>query len=165
MKNIVIIRHAKAEALHNDESDFDRKLTERGKKNAAEVAKILSVKNIRPEVMISSPAKRALRTAKIFADRFDMKKSAVITKDFLYADYSMDEIVKMLSEEFDSFGNVFIIGHNPVIVQLISSFCTSFEADFPTSAATVIAFDVDNWNEIKAGSGKQLLFELPSKKK
>lgn len=74
MKQLLLIRHAKSSWDDPSVNDFERSLNERGKKDAPVMAQRLSDKNIRIDSFISSPAKRASRTAKIFAEIFNKKK-------------------------------------------------------------------------------------------
>ena len=60
MKTLLIIRHAKSSWDIASLNDFDRSLNERGKKDAPRMAKRLKEKDIYPDVMISSPAKRGI---------------------------------------------------------------------------------------------------------
>lgn len=65
MKKLVLIRHAEAEPETGNISDFDRNLTAAGKKDAAKMAAVLLNNTVAPEIMICSPAARALETAHI----------------------------------------------------------------------------------------------------
>ena len=67
MKTLLLIRHAKSSWDEPGISDFDRPLNERGKKDAPIMAKRVKEKAIELDHLISSPAKRAKKTAKYFA--------------------------------------------------------------------------------------------------
>ena len=74
MKTLILVRHAKSDWGNPSLSDFDRPLNERGKRDAPVMAKRLLDKKIKIDQIIASPAKRAARTAKYFAEVFDYKK-------------------------------------------------------------------------------------------
>ena len=65
MKQLLIVRHAKSDWGNAGISDFNRPLNERGIINASLMGKRLKVKGILPNALISSPALRAITTAKL----------------------------------------------------------------------------------------------------
>ena len=69
-KTLYLIRHAKSSWDDHDLSDFQRTLNNRGLKDAPLIVKFLKGNNIVPDLIITSPAVRALSTAEIFADEF-----------------------------------------------------------------------------------------------
>ena len=74
MKTVFLIRHAKSDWGEPSLSDFDRPLNERGKKDAPVMAQRLLDKKIKIDAFISSPAKRAGKTARIFAKEYKVDK-------------------------------------------------------------------------------------------
>src|SRR4051794_9695084 len=74
MKTLILVRHAKSSWDQPGVSDIDRPLNERGKSDAPQMAKRLKERNIKIDLFISSPAKRAKKTAKYFAEEYDQKK-------------------------------------------------------------------------------------------
>ena len=71
MKTLILIRHAKSSWDAPGMSDSERPLNERGKKDAPEMAKRLRKRGLKIDAFVSSPAERALRTARYFAKEFD----------------------------------------------------------------------------------------------
>ena len=63
-KTLYIARHAKSSWDDMSLSDFERTLNARGKRDAPFMANILKEKGITPDLILSSPAKRAKKTAK-----------------------------------------------------------------------------------------------------
>src|SRR5690349_23982939 len=84
MKTLLLVRHAKSSWDAAGLDDFDRPLNERGKKDAPEMAKRIKDRNIHPDLFLSSPAKRAHKTAKLFAEEFGISKSEISLKEKLY---------------------------------------------------------------------------------
>jgi phosphohistidine phosphatase len=70
MKSILMIRHAKSSWDDPGQPDFDRPLNERGKQDAPSMAKRLLEKSVAIDAFISSPAKRARKTASLFAAEY-----------------------------------------------------------------------------------------------
>ena len=70
MKLLYLVRHAKSSWRDDNLSDAERPLNKRGERDAPFMADLLQRKGINPDLMVSSPALRALSTAKIFAKSF-----------------------------------------------------------------------------------------------
>ncbi len=79
MKTIYLVRHGKAVTRDTDTTDYERTLIERGETDSIKIAERLKNCMIKPSLIISSPAPRALATAKIFAKQLEylQKKIAV----------------------------------------------------------------------------------------
>ena len=61
MKTLILVRHAKSDWTENTD-DFDRPLNERGHQDAPKMAKFLKSEEVKIDVFVTSPAKRALTT-------------------------------------------------------------------------------------------------------
>ena len=84
MKQVLLVRHAKSDWSTPSLGDFDRPLNDRGKRDAPVMAQRLVEKKIAIEAFISSPAKRAKRTAVIFAKEYKQDKDDIIFIEELY---------------------------------------------------------------------------------
>ncbi|HEX5026962.1 MAG TPA: histidine phosphatase family protein, partial [Agriterribacter sp.] len=84
MRSVLFIRHAKSSWDNASVSDFDRSLNERGKKDAQEMAKHLINRKVPLDSFISSPAKRAKKTAVFFSKAYGLHESALLLKPELY---------------------------------------------------------------------------------
>jgi len=67
MKRLYLVRHAKSSWNRPELDDIDRPLNKRGKRDAPFMGQRLKQHDVCPDLIISSPAKRALKTAKIIA--------------------------------------------------------------------------------------------------
>jgi len=158
MKTLVIVRHAKAEIIKKGQSDIDRKLTFKGKRDAAKVAKKLKKTAIVPDLFISSQAKRAMQTARIFAEKFDVKKKEIVINELLYSDIDLEALKTLLDTNAKDKSVVSIYGHNPTFQLLVSQLVNEFNEELNTSATVVIEFEVENWTDIIEKTGKLLHF-------
>jgi len=153
MKRVIIVRHAKAVPYGYDD-DFNRKLKSSGREDA----EILSVKlkdlDIGPDLIISSPAKRAYSTAKVYANTFGYKKDNIRKEEDLYDGLTTQDFIDMLHELPENLESVFVFGHNPTIHYLISNLVRFFNSDTPTCSTAVIEFKVDKWNQIASREGE-----------
>ena len=160
MKRVVIVRHAKSVPYGYDD-DFNRDLSSRGKSDAAIIGKELKKSNIKPDIMISSPAKRAIKTARIFADELEFERNTIIENQDIYDGQTTSEFMEMIQEQTDSASTIFIFGHNPGFYYFVSNLLTSFHDDMPTCSTVGIDFDVNSWKEIEASTGRLAFHLIP----
>lgn len=146
MKQLVILRHGKAEHHSMDKDDYDRGLTERGRRNAADMGKFLNKKSGRPDLILSSSAKRALQTAQLAARGMEYVAGEIAIDQDLYfasAKWILDEVSK-LPDEVDY---CLYVGHNPGLTDLINSLGVNLD-NLPTASAICFDFQVDDWSHI-----------------
>ena len=158
MKRVVIVRHGKAVPYGYDD-DFNRDLRPRGKSDAALVSDELMRRKIVPNIMISSPAKRAIKTARIFADHLEFDRANIREVEDIYDGLTTREFVEMIHELPADAKTVFFFGHNPGFYYFVSNLLKDFRSDMPTTSTVGIDFDVDNWNNVEARTG-ELAFHL-----
>ncbi|MDD2799291.1 MAG: histidine phosphatase family protein [Bacteroidales bacterium] len=161
MRTLVLIRHAKAESAEQGVNDFNRKLTDGGKSDAAKMASLLKKQNINPQLLICSSAKRAYQTCAIFAGQFSIESKEIVKKNRLYDEIDVPELKQLLTEEAQTRGTVFVVGHNPTLANLIGELTTDFDGHLPTSGVAVIKFNIDNWDELGVEKGEMKLFATP----
>ncbi|MDD4107254.1 MAG: histidine phosphatase family protein, partial [Prolixibacteraceae bacterium] len=101
MKRLVIVRHAKA-VPYGYHDDILRDLQDRGKNDANIISKELNKKGIMPDAMISSPAKRALKTAKIFAGNLGFEKERIEENEDIYEGITASEFIDLVNDLPDS---------------------------------------------------------------
>ena len=111
MKSIIIIRHADASYDTNIPTDFDRPLTNQGLLDAKVMGKVLSNKTQDINLILSSPANRAITTARIIAEQIEYDKIIEEKKRIYNASYR--EILDIISKLNNEIHSVIIFGHNP----------------------------------------------------
>jgi phosphohistidine phosphatase len=162
MKNLYIVRHAKSSWDYPELSDIDRPLNKRGKKNAPEMGQRLAAKNISPELLISSPAKRAHTTARRIAKEIGYEKSKIIVHSKLYHG-GLGEMIELIQSTDKSINSLMIFGHNPGFTELANYLTGSNIYNIPTCGIVSIEFDTDDWAIIGQNEGKMLFFDYPKK--
>lgn len=160
MKRVVIVRHAKAVPYGYDD-DFNRDLRDRGKNDAKLVSDELKKQEIKPDAMISSPAKRALKTARIFAGQLGFKEKNIREVPEIYDGLTTSEFVDLINELPDDLETVFFFGHNPGFHYFTANLLKQYNEDMPTCATVGIDFDVESWKEVKARTGRQAFRLIP----
>lgn len=162
MKTLYIIRHAKSSWADPAASDFERGLNDRGKRDAPRMGKRLKEKELHPDLILSSPAKRALSTAKRIAEVLKYPREKIKTDATLYhADE--DTILSAIRDIKDTHNIVLIFGHNPGLtdfVNAISSVQVNID-NVPTCGVVAFSFPVDSWKTVDWKSGKLLFFDYP----
>ena len=117
MKTLLIVRHAKSSWNHPGLSDHDRPLNRRGKEDAPKMGEVLRDEDTIPDMIISSTAKRAQKTAELMADSSGFDGKIVFTRAFYNAD--SDTYLDMLKTIPDNIETVMFVGHNPGMEELV----------------------------------------------
>ncbi|MFA5234374.1 MAG: histidine phosphatase family protein [Sulfurimonas sp.] len=160
MKKLYIIRHAKSSWSDAELNDFERSLSKRGKANAPMMGERLKKKGVMPDIIISSPAKRAKSTAEIIAKEIGYEKKVLFDENIYES--SVDELRKILTCINDKNSTVFLFGHNPELNMLVDYYVKFYE-NIPTCGVVEIAFMCDTWAEIAPKNAKLISFDYPKK--
>ncbi len=161
MKTIVLIRHSKAEDITRGQKDIERKLRKRGLHDSALIANRLKGENVVPDMIISSPAVRAIETAESIANVYGFDAGKIVKEEFIYKGYTSGEFVSYINTLPDSVGTVFAIGHNPELGMLAINLTNNSIFYFPTTATVVVDFECDKWVEVESREGKARTFLYP----
>lgn len=161
MKQLILVRHAKTEPLSGSLNDFDRKLKKRGFIDAQLVSEELTKNKILPELIISSPAARAMQTAEIMADAFGITHKSIVVAPFIYDGHTTAGFLDGIATLADEKQSVMVVGHNPDMAMLSMKLTGENFYNFPTTATTVISFSVENWYNLEPGKGSLELFLFP----
>ncbi|MBN2635765.1 MAG: histidine phosphatase family protein [Prolixibacteraceae bacterium] len=152
MKRVVIVRHAKSVPYGYDD-DFNRDLKNRGITDAERISSELKIRSIKPDVMISSPAKRAIKTATIFAENLSFDKNNIREIEEIYNGLTTSEFIDLIHELPDSANTAFFFGHNPGFYNYVSNLMAYFNDDMPTCSAVGIDFSAESWKNVSARTG------------
>ncbi len=160
MKTLALIRHGKSSWDDPERKDIDRPLNPRGRRNAPEMGERLAGRGQTPDLLLSSPARRARDTAGIIARAINYPESDLKLEHSLYLADSTTllKLVHRLPAELDE---VWIVGHNPDLTEFANSL-GDFETDnMPTCAICRFSFEVSHWYEVKPGSGTLREYDTP----
>jgi phosphohistidine phosphatase len=151
MKTLFILRHAKSSWSEPDLADFDRPLNDRGKAAAPFMGELVRKKGLAPDVIFSSPAVRAKKTAKLFKEggKFD---ADIIFDDRIY-EASPGTLLYVAAEASDEHMSVMLVGHNPGMEGVVRVL-TGHAESMPTAAVAVIDLEIEAWSDIASGIGK-----------
>jgi phosphohistidine phosphatase len=160
-KTLGIFRHGKSTWDYNV-SDLDRPLKETGVNKTIDIAQKIRKQNITPELIISSPAIRALHTAIIIARELKYPYGKIVINPVIYSDMEKD-ILQLIKNTDDTINCLFIFGHNPVFTDLSNLYLKKHIENLPTSGAIVLKFDVTHWGEISNKSVQEEQVFFPEK--
>lgn len=147
MPTLFLVRHAKSEHVSWDLADIDRPLNARGYSDAPVMAARYLEKFKSPDLIISSPAVRALSTALLFARSFEIDPGKIRIEKELYESSTTHylKIIRKLSDQADT---IMLFGHNPVISQTASKLVPTLNTDMPTCAIIGIELKPNGKNEV-----------------
>jgi phosphohistidine phosphatase len=162
MLQLLLIRHAKSSWKDSGLDDFDRPLNKRGLHDAPRMGRLLGDLDIGVDLMISSPANRALATARLLAAGFDYPQERIAEVPQLYA-ASIDELLHCVQSLDPAARRVALVAHNPGLTDFYNFLCSEYIDNLPTCSVAVIGFDLDDWRAVDRDSGRLLRFEYPKK--
>lgn len=145
------MRHAKSSWDDPTLRDFDRPLNKRGLKTAPFMGKLMKQKNINPDLILSSPAKRAACTAELVKEHGNL--SAEISYEKRIYDASAYDLLTVLSSIDDSIESLLLVGHNPGLEDLLRVL-TGQTHRMPTAALAKISLNINAWQQISENFGK-----------
>lgn len=160
MKKLVIIRHAKSDWQDTSLDDYDRPLNERGLNDAPFMGKFLNEKGLQPDLIMSSPATRAITTAELISKEVGYSK-AITPNQYIYEAYvnTLQEVVSFIHDDNDT---VYLVGHNPGVSALAYMLCDLKES-VPTCATVEIDFDTNSWMEVSKENSTLISYDYPKK--
>ena len=150
MKRLLLLRHAKSSWDDPNLADFDRPLNPRGLATAPFMGELIARRELQPDEIVSSPAKRAMQTALLVKESAGIDTSLRFDERIYEA--SPKSLLQVSSELSDELGSAMLVGHNPGFEGFIG-FLTGKVEPMPTAALAVIDLNIKTWSKIKGGSG------------
>lgn len=161
MKTLWLIRHAKSSWDAPGLPDRDRPLADRGRRDVAKMGSRLAKRGVKPDLILSSPAIRALATAQAIAKALDCKAKGIIENDRLYAGEA-DDLLDVIQRLDDTLARVMLVGHNPELSELAHHFSAEI-THLPTCAIAQFSFEVKSWSAVGKAKPAQVLLSYPKK--
>jgi phosphohistidine phosphatase len=163
MKHLLLMRHAKANIGEAGMLDWDRSLSERGKKDAPEMGKRIKQFGFKPDLIVSSPAKRTLKTAKAIAGELHYAEHQIQFEESIF-DAHIEDVLRLIRNLPPETKNIILVGHNPAFTGLVGYLSSSFIEHLPTAGIALIDFDLPDWKLITQHSGNLVWFDFPKSK-
>lgn len=162
MKTLTLVRHAKSSWSDTHLSDRKRPLNKRGKRDAPAMGKRMAGHDIRPSLIISSPAKRAWSTAKLIAAEISYPIEFLQREDGLYH-ASLDGILGVIVAQDNRFNHLMIVGHNPGMTDFANYLSPGLTNNLPTAGVVSVQIDRDDWNLYEQPQTGLLVHDYPKK--
>jgi phosphohistidine phosphatase len=146
MKTLILVRHAKSDWGYEFLKDIDRPLNERGYRDAYQQSKWFLDRFEAPQIIVSSPAIRAISTALIFARTLKYNEQKILIKHGIY-DTTTDDFLSNIYSLSNDIDSAMFFGHNPTITNLANLISKDkFFDNIPTCGIVIFKFEIDRWN-------------------
>lgn len=160
-KILLVVRHAKSSWDIGTLNDFERPLNDRGKKDAPAMAQRLADRKILIDAFVSSPAKRAKKTAELFCETLNKKEDDIRYVSMLY-NASLQDFYEVAEQLDEALNTVAIFSHNPGITEFVNSLTDAVNIDnMPTCSIFALKINTNKWSDFKKAKKDFLFFDFP----
>jgi phosphohistidine phosphatase len=154
MKTLLLLRHAKSSWKDTDLDDHDRPLNQRGRREAPRMGQLLRDEQLVPDLIVTSSARRARKTAEDVIRASGYRGETRITGE-LYA-ASGNALRAFIATLPAAVGRVLLIGHNPGLEELLESLVAVY-TPLTTAALARVSLDMAQWTEISGQPPAELV--------
>lgn len=147
MKKLYIFRHAKSSWENPGLSDHERTIIDKGARRTRRMLEYMLENGIRPERLVSSTAVRAMQTAGIIGEGFELEP---VSDSRLY-EASASDYFEVIHSQPDEISSLMLFGHNGSITTFGNFFLSQPISWLPTSGMIGLEFELDSWSEIDRG--------------
>ncbi len=163
MKILYIIRHAKSSWEEVDLDDMVRPLSNKGKTASLVLGNWMNHQKIKPDYIITSPATRALHTAINLSTwvEFPIAKLDIDSRIYFGNLKMITEKLSQLDQSLKPIHKVLLIGHEPLLSDLIYKLTKDELDKFPTASLYSISWNVNTWEEAMLQLGAKIDFINP----
>ena len=164
MKTLYLMRHAKSSWSFDDLSDRERPLNDRGRDDAPAMGQALAKRQPALDLIVSSPAVRALSTAALVARELDYPSANIKVEADIY-EADLDTLLAVVRALPDTASNVLLTGHNPTVTDLGNYLLptSGLTTEMPTAGVLCLRFHTDTWAEVGPGNAEFHFFDYPKK--
>ena len=153
MKELLVLRHAKS--AHSDPRlpDHERPLNERGRQAAPRVGRLLLERDLLPELVLCSTARRTVETTELVLAEAGSKAGAAHLSELYLA--SAQTILETVVMNAGDANRVMVVGHNPGVEDVLTLLGLGLQA-MPTAALAHVRFDIEDWALATSAPGTTL---------
>lgn len=162
MKTLTLIRHAKSSWDEPGKLDFERPLNRRGQRDAPKMGQRLAGRGFAPDLLVSSPALRALTTAQIIADRIDYPQANIVRERDLYL-ASLGKLLDITASQDDTVDHLVLFGHNPGFTAYANYLVPGVTDNVPTCGVVSMRIATDTWAIYDRPQATLDFFDYPKK--
>lgn len=154
MKTLLLLRHAKSSWKEEGLADHDRPLNKRGKQDAPRMGELVRKEGLIPDVIVTSTAKRARKTARLVA-KGSGYRGKIVKSETLYQ-AGREGFVEVLTALPEKIERVMLVGHNPDLEEFLEIMIGKSQR-MPTAALAEVRLNIDSWKRLKQESTGQLV--------
>ena len=160
MKTLYLLRHAKSSWSFDDLSDQERPLNDRGRDDAPAMGRALGKRRICPDLIVSSPAVRAMSTAVLVARELSYPHDKISVEAGIYG-ADLDELLAIIHALPDGAASVLLVGHNPTITETANALSPTAVNEMPTAAIVCLRFECQKWEEVSKVNAEYYFYDYP----
>ena len=160
MKTLYLLRHAKSSWSFDELSDQERPLNDRGRDDAPLMGQALAKRRICPDIIVSSPAVRAMSTALLVAREMQFPHEKITVEPGIYG-AEADDLLAIIKGLPDAAGSALLVGHNPTITEVANALSPSSLNEMPTAAVVCLRFSCDRWEEVGKANAEFYFYDYP----
>ncbi|AKD05525.1 phosphohistidine phosphatase [Pontibacter korlensis] len=164
MKTLYILRHAKSSWEFDELSDHDRPLNKRGRHDAPLMGQELAARGVEPQLIISSPAVRALSTATLIARELNYDPDDIVVDTRIYG-ADRDDLLQVVLSVPAEVSSLMLVGHNEALSEFANMLSQEPIGSLPTAGVAVLEFDCESWYDISKDNAKLLFHDFPKNHK
>lgn len=147
MKTLYLIRHAQATVRDEDQPDLDRVLESRGFKQARRTARNLKQVTGRPDLMVSSPARRALETAQVFAELLDYPVQRIRLEQAVYDAPDAPTLAAVISQLPEEPECAMVFGHEPLLSDTVGLMVPGCRLALSKGSVAGVRLEGNSWSD------------------
>ncbi|RZK22387.1 MAG: histidine phosphatase family protein [Hymenobacter sp.] len=161
MKTLYLMRHAKSSWSFDDLSDRERPLNDRGRDDAPRMGQALAARHLTLDLIVSSPAVRALSTAVLVARELKYPHDSIKVEPDIY-EAEVATLLAVINELPDAANSVLLTGHNPTITDVANHLSPSpLSGEMPTAGVLCLHFQTERWAEVQRANAEFYFFDYP----
>ena len=160
LRTLYLVRHAKSSWTDMTLGDFDRPLNSRGLRDAPEMGRRMKLRNIRPDLVLCSPARRTRQTVELLLRELGVSNAAVQFVEAIY-EASIADLLHLVRSIPDPVNSAMIVGHNPSIGCLVDQLSGQRLERMPTCAVATLEADTDHWKAFGSQTARLIDFDYP----
>ena len=157
MKSLMLMRHAKSSWDDPSQTDHDRPLNPRGRRDAPKIACWISEQSFDPDCILSSSAARALETAELLHDTLKSDFEIQVAPSLYHA--SPEQILNCVRSLPIESERAILVAHNPGMGELVGMLGGTW-GNYPTAAISVFQIEIDDWAELDRSSILKLVSSI-----
>ena len=123
----------------------------------------LKRRNEKIQLFVSSPANRAISTARLMAESYGYPLEKILQAERLYLP-SVKDFLVTFSEMDEKYDTAIFFAHNPGITEATEYLSGEGIGNMPTCGIAKIVFpETETWSEISGGAGTMEFFDYPKR--